>query len=217
MKIKKSILLVYHGIKLIFRPDRSIKSLLFLGDEIALSKASKEAVKVLLRDKSLHRMFTYKEGLHKLELDKLKSCGANSFGRDVYDFYTERNLHIYPMKDVENMSAEIYVSERIRKIHDLLHVILGFDTDLIGEAKVNAFVANQLRMPMSFLIICGIILKYFFSQPLQFRALINEIIEGWETGNQFQNFLSVDWDEKLDLPIEEVKRSFSIQKRRLAA
>lgn len=128
--------------------------------------------------------------------------------RYIY-FYTENGLDVYPQKDRTDLTFEEYISERIRKIHDVLHVVLGYGTDLVGEAKVNAFVAYQSRMPMSFLIVTGIIIKYFFQHPTKFQFLIDEIVEGWSRGSMQDNFLLQDWDQLLSCRYEEVVRQYS--------
>lgn len=109
------------------------------------------------------------------------------------------------MKTDLQYDKEVYISERIRKTHDFLHVLLGYDTDLIGEAKVNAFVANQTKMPLSFLIIAGIMVKYFFTKPLEFRLLIDGIIEGWNEGYKYHPFLLVDWEMMLQYDTNDVR------------
>lgn len=195
----------YHTIKLMLKPDDNIRSLIYLGDQIAQSSASLDAIDALFENEILEDMYQSRTGLEQMELTKLKELHRSTFGNHVYRFYTSRKLDVYPMKTDLNFGKEIYISERIRKTHDFLHVLLDYDTDLVGEAKVNAFVANQTKMPMSFLILCGIIIKYFFTKPLQFRILIDGIIEGWSTGYKFHSFLIQDWDELLLLTTNDVR------------
>jgi len=205
MEIIKSISTVYHMVRLVINPNDNVKSLLFIGDTITQTKASKEAVRLIFSNDLIFSMYKSKLGLKQLRLTDLMKYGENSFGRDVFKFYKDRKLQVYSMKDPKNLTPEVYVSERIRKIHDMLHVVLGYDTDLIGEAKVNAFVSNNLRMPMSFLIVFGIFIKYFLKKPFHLQQLIDELLIGWNAGERYKNVLSIDWDAYLEKTTIEVR------------
>lgn len=105
-------------------------------------------------------------------------------------------------------SVSRYVGERTRKSHDILHVILGYGTDMIGEAKVNAYVINQSRMGISFLIIAGIGIKFLLKFPLDFHSLLDGIEEGWNMGYKTDFFLTQDWEEMMKLPLTQVREQF---------
>ncbi len=212
MKLSRKVKFGYHLVKLMFNPDKNIKSLIYVSDQLAINKASQNAVNELFKSKKLQHMYEQKKGLEQLDLQVLKTYDKNSLGYEVFQFYKEKGLDVYPMKNMENISREIYISERVRKIHDILHVCLDFDTDLMGEAKVNAFVSCQAKMPVSVLIVCGIIIKFIFSKPFQFQMLLKEIIEGWRIGGETKNFLIQDWDELLKVQSSTVKNHLNINK-----
>lgn len=208
MKLFKYIKLTYHSIRLIINPDGNIKSLIYLGDRISESETSKTIVKKLFDDPKLTNMHNDSKGLEAIDLAILSSYPVESLGYRLYEFYTSQNLDVYPMGRYDEYTQSRYVSERTRKSHDLIHVILGYGTDLIGEAKVNAYVFNQSRMPIPFLILVGIGLKYLFKNPLQFNDLINEIEEGWKMGYKTDFFLTQDWERMMRLPLDEVRQQF---------
>lgn len=59
---------------------------------------------------------------------ELQKFPLNTWGRETYDFLTERNLTFLPKYEH----------------HDALHVLLGYDTTVVGEARLQAFmVGNQ--------------------------------------------------------------------------
>jgi len=172
MKIIDAIKNGYHGLKLLINPDGNIKSLIYLGDQVTRTKAYAETANKLLEDEEFCLMYQQREGLQQITLEGLSMMPDESFGSEVYRFYKEHNLDIYPMGRMEIKTPAAYMCERTRKIHDMLHVFLGYGTDLIGEAKVNAFVAAQTKAPISFLILAGILLKIVFKQPRHFLELV---------------------------------------------
>jgi len=208
MILVKYIKLAYHTIRLIINPEGNIKSLIYLGDIISESEASNTIAKKLFINQELANMHRHKKGLESIDLTTLSLYSKESLGYILYEFYTSKSLDVYPMGRFEEYTQSRYVSERTRKSHDLLHVILGYGTDLIGEAKVNAYVLNQSRMPINFLILIGIGLKYLFKSPLQFLTLINEIEEGWKMGYKTDLFLIQDWEIMMRMPLDEVRHQF---------
>ena len=208
MKFINYIKWLFHSLKLLINPDGNIKSLIFIGDEIAKSKAAKIGAKKLFECTELYNMYIKKDGLEPIDLGELSSYPHDSLGFQLYVFYTDQNLDVYPMGRFSEYTQSQYIAERIRKIHDILHVVLGYGTDLTGEAKVNAYVLNQSRMPIPFLIVLGIGIKYLFKEPMQFHKPISEIEQGWKMGYRTDPFLTQDWDSLMKLPLNEVRRRF---------
>ena len=75
-------------------------------------------------------------------MNALKELPKNSFGYALFDFMDSQNLDVCPLLENERSSSAIYLRERRRKLHDYLHLALGYGTDLHGEAEVNAFTAR---------------------------------------------------------------------------
>jgi len=191
--------------RLLINPDGNIKSLIYLGDQVTNTKAYAESANHLMNDAAFYHMYQQRQGLQQITLNHLSTMPRGSFGNEVYEFYKKNNLDIYPMGRIEITTPAEYISERTRKIHDMLHVLLGYGTDLVGEAKVNAFVVAQTKSPISILILAGILVKILFKQPRQFLELVQGIDEGWREAGKYELFLTEDWDELLKYKTVEVR------------
>ena len=208
MKIIKYIKWIFHFTKLLINPAGHIKSLIFLGDELTKSKPATIGAQKLLHRPKLREMYANRDGMKPISLSVLSSYSHGTLGYHVYRFYHIQNLDVYPVDRFDHLTESQYIVERTRKLHDILHVVLGYGTDLIGEAKLNAYVLNQSRMPIPFLIVVGIGIKYLFRHPLQFHTLISELEEGWKMGDRTFCFLEQDWDCLLQLSLDEVCNNF---------
>lgn len=79
-----------------------------------------------------------------LDIEQLSAYPEGSFGH-AYSQFMARNK-LYPF----NFSARVLelfgrypVSMRYVRLHDMIHVLLGFETDINGELGVYAFVGEQ--------------------------------------------------------------------------
>ncbi len=79
-----------------------------------------------------------------LNLKELDSFPTGSLGRTYADFLKENNLK--PL-NFSSLSYEAYqdypVSMRYVRIHDFVHCLLKFKTDIVGEVGVYAFIKEQ--------------------------------------------------------------------------
>lgn len=84
------------------------------------------------------------QNFQPLDLDALGQLEAGSFGHAYADFMRRNGLSPF------NFSARVHplferfpVATRYARVHDMIHVLLGFETDWVGEIAVYAFVAEQ--------------------------------------------------------------------------
>ena len=208
ISIKNSIVFIYHALRLLLIPSKSLHSLLFVGNKLSESKLAKIAIDDLLENPAIEEQVNFNYGYSKLDLKALKFLPKDSFGYSLFEFMDSQNLDVYPLLENEIPSSSIYLRERRRKIHDYLHLALGYGTDLHGEAEVNAFTARQTGMPICYLIIMGVLLKTMVKRPLEFHPLIKRLIQAWKLGGRSENLFVFPWESVLDHPLEEVQLNF---------
>ena len=210
--IKNTLVFIYHTIKLLLIPSKSLYSLLYIGNKLSESKVSQQATYGLLQKEEIQEQVKIKYGYSQLNLEELKEMPEDSFGKTLYEFMTSQKLDVYPLLGNIEPTPEVYLRERRRKIHDYLHVILGYGTDLLGESEVNAFTARQTGMPISYLIIIGVLLRTMVKQPLEFHNLIDRLRHAWQRGSMSENLFVFPWEDLYERPLEEVRLIFFIYK-----
>lgn len=208
-KIINKVKSILHLIKVAVNPQKNIKSVVYIGEKVASYKSSRYSANRIFENPNLQFMYRERYGLVKLDLSRLESCPDNSLGKRLAKFYTNNGLNVYPASTDTKLKRNQYLSERIRKVHDFIHIIKGYDTDLEGEAQVNAFVANQTRLPFSLLIIIFIIIKTLIKSPSRFYPLLEKIVSAWNESTKCKNFLTYRWEDKLDLPFAQVVQDFN--------
>jgi len=84
------------------------------------------------------------ENFRAIELDALKAMPAGSFGEAYARFMGRNELMPFNFSGrVRSLFARYPVSIRYVRVHDMIHVLLGFEADFVGEIGVYAFVAEQ--------------------------------------------------------------------------
>jgi len=84
--------------------------------------------------------------------DRLAAMPQGSLGRHYLDFVTTGNISAEGLVEASSGvdqtwrvdSDEAYLMDRIRDMHDLWHVVTGYDRDLVGEAALVGFSTMQL-------------------------------------------------------------------------
>lgn len=87
--------------------------------------------------------------LPQIDLAALRQLSPGAFGRAYADHMDDKGL--MPLVVSTSVAAELAGTDilaiRYAVLHDAFHVLLGFDTDLIGELGVWSFVSKQRYSP----------------------------------------------------------------------
>ncbi len=76
-----------------------------------------------------------------IEIEELALYPAGSFGRAYFEFMKRHRLKPFNFSDrVESYYENYPIAIRYARIHDMVHVLLGFEADFEGELGVYAFV-----------------------------------------------------------------------------
>jgi ubiquinone biosynthesis protein COQ4 len=100
-----------------------------------------------------------------------------------------------------------YVAQRMRQVHDLWHVLTGYDTDLRGEVALQAFTFGQTGTPSALLITAGALLRF----GLRERGMLPLALDGFRRGRGAAFLPPVWFEEMWERPLDEVRRELGIE------
>ena len=96
--------------------------------------------------------------------------------------------------------------------HDIWHILTGWGTDLPGEVGVAAFNSAQFGAPAFF----GYNIALIFLNVVMRKADLGQIFEafsvGYQSGQHAEPLFGTDWDALWDVPIDEVRTRFGIDR-----
>jgi ubiquinone biosynthesis protein Coq4 len=106
--------------------------------------------------------------------------------------------------------TEKYLVAHLYETHDLWHVTTGFETDVAGEAGLQAFYLAQMGLPLAGVLLAAILLNSAFFARDDFKRRMNAIATGWKMGRQSKALFGLPWRALMDRPLAEVRRSLGI-------
>ncbi len=206
-KILKGIFL---ALRVLLRPNGGIFALIELGNVIEDIRASSLAAEIIMKDPEAKKLIDerYSRGLP--DIATLGTYSDGSLGKELHLHLTRLDSMHYPVPLQPGYSAQIYIRERRREIHDLLHVVTGYDTTYKNEACLNAFIASQGPMPICILIPIGVMLRYIFKFPAKLDELCSALAAAWQRGKAANSIFSIRWEEYLDRPLEEARAALFV-------
>jgi ubiquinone biosynthesis protein COQ4 len=170
-----------------------------------------QAVAALKADPRTAASFAARRLSGPIELEKLERLPAGSLGCEFARHCRLRSLdpnliHVPPDDEVGWFLNHLY------QTHDIWHVVTGWGNDLPGEVGLGAFYAAQLRSPTFF----GYMVALIFFNVIWRRADLDEVFAafsaGFAGGRKAQPIFGTDWGSLWELPIEQVRERFAIDR-----
>lgn len=153
-------------------------------------------------------------GYHpRVDLQALARLPHGTFGREYARFLQANGLHpIVPTDRVDpEMIARNAFTVRYAIIHDMVHVLTGFDTSWAGEAGVWAFIGAQ-RYSLGFRLAAMMaLLAAPFYSPLRLRAVWRSWRRGWAMGKRARLLITLRLEERLAQRLSDVRAELGIE------
>ena len=150
------------------------------------------------------------------DFDRLRALPDGTLGREYVRQLDERGIDplelsalTYRCYEGLDFSPEhVYVRDRVREAHDLLHTLTGYGIDITGEAGVLSFTFGQTGNKGWAALVCLNVLTSF--SVGRFSALV-VAVKGYLRGRRARFIpAATDWERLLQLPIEEARAELGI-------
>lgn len=145
-----------------------------------------------------------------VDLKKLESYPQNSLGYHYIKFLHDNNITCDTRRDVRFIDDPdlAYVMQRYREIHDLVHLILGMPTHMLGEVTVKWVEAIQFQIPMCW---GAAVFGAYRLRPKQRHKYLNGYLD-WaiECGKQSKFLLGVYYEKRWEQDIDELRKELKI-------
>lgn len=148
--------------------------------------------------------------------ERLRSLPAGTLGREYVCFLDNEGISadglVEASADEEDDGYFLderarVLSMRLRDIHDLWHVVTGYQRDLFGEGALLAFSYAQTRNPgIAFIVVMAALRRWREGHTDAVRLSW----DAWRRGSRAKSLVAADWEGMLELPLSEVRRRLRV-------
>jgi ubiquinone biosynthesis protein COQ4 len=194
------------------------------GEVFKIIEALKGAslARALVRYKAIpegQEMLRNKPDILRLLSDRnaLRAMPEGSVGRAYLEFVASQDLSADGLvaaseeasRGGEKSSDERWLADRLRDIHDLQHVMCGYGRDELGELSLLSFMVTQTpNRGIAFIIFMA---KRKFGQDAPSIPIDDCIAEGRRIAQAARWFATVNWEERLAEPLQQMQAELGIQ------
>lgn len=211
-----------------FQALRSVRALIANPENTGEVFKIIEALKGASLKRAVERLGAIPEGRELLRhkpdilpaLSDREALGAmpdGCLGRAYLDFVESQHLSADGLveaseeapRGLEKTPEESWLANRLRDIHDLQHVMCGYGRDELGELSLLSFMATQTpNRGITFIIFMA---KRKFREEAPNIPVAECIKEGRFIGETATWFASVNWEQRLAEPLQQLRTEFGIR------
>ncbi len=145
-------------------------------------------------------------------LDFFAKFPEGSLGKCYYDHCMKYGLNPDAFPKVKVHDDASYVEHVIRHVHDVWHVLTGFDVSIRGELGLQAFKAKQINWPFAMVGLGGGSFVTLFKTPEDIENLMDQIVRGGQMGAVCKPIMTIDWNDRWSEPLAFVRRELGLEK-----
>ncbi len=170
----------------------------------------KAAEKTLLANESFKKLYNDWYFPSSIDLEKLSKLPENTFGSIYARHMIANNLNPNFISEFEERNLLSYLWMRAKHIHDIGHVLTGFDTSLFGEISIKGFELAQYKSPSTAATVGAGLLSLSCLMPDQVGSIYESFFKGYELGKKYPLLMSIKFDQYWEYPYDEMKRHLNL-------
>jgi ubiquinone biosynthesis protein COQ4 len=148
--------------------------------------------------------------------ERMKAMPQGSLGRTIVEWFERENISTQGLAQASEAAAadlparevsddERIYNSRLRNLHDVYHVLAGYDRDLLGESAVLAFtIAQAYNRGIAYLVLDSL-------RETGWTSDAGKLIrEGYRRGKRAAPLVEQNWEALFEQPIDEVRQLLGV-------
>ncbi len=151
----------------------------------------------------------------RTDLDELGTCADQTLGNTLYRMIVNQGYDLEVLDREEIALAALprslrYLNTRILQMHDVWHLIAGYETSASHEIAISAFQLAQFGHNYSAMFLASVTTISCVLQPAGFGILMQLIAEGWRHGQETPPMMDIQWEAEWNNSIEAIREAYGI-------
>lgn len=151
----------------------------------------------------------------KLSLAPLGRCPEASLGRALYDLWVQNGFdpEVLDREQIQLSAlppALCYLNTRILQMHDVWHLVAGYETTALHEIAISAFQLAQFGHNYSAQFLATVAVITQRRTPAFLPVLLTLYCEAWRHGRGAPAFMGIEWEQHWHQPISELRAAQGI-------
>ena len=151
----------------------------------------------------------------RTDLDALGACGDSSLGQTLYRMIVDQGYDLEVLDREAIALAALprslrYLNTRILQMHDVWHLVAGYETTASHEIAISAFQLAQFGHNYSAMFLATITTISCTLQRAGFGILMQLVAEGWRHGRETPAMMDIHWEAEWNRPVEEIRKAYGI-------
>ena len=103
-----------------------------------------------------------------------------------------------------------YLNARILQMHDVWHLVAGYETTSSNEIAISAFQLAQFGHNYSSMFLAAVMAISTFKEPRGFTILMQILAEAWQHGRETPVMMDIEWEQEWDRSLEDIRARHNI-------
>ena len=146
----------------------------------------------------------------RTDLAALGACAEQTLGGTLYRMIVDQG---YDLEVLDREAIALgalpqslrYLNTRILQMHDVWHLVAGYETTASHEIAISAFQLAQFGHNYSAMFLATVATISHRLRPDGFGILMQLIAEAWRHGREAPALMNIHWESEWNKPVEEIR------------
>jgi ubiquinone biosynthesis protein Coq4 len=151
----------------------------------------------------------------RTDLEVLGKCPEGSLGKTLYKMVVENgyDLEVLDREAIglsELPKSLAYLNTRILQMHDVWHLVAGYQTTGTHEVAISAFQLAQFGHNYSSMFLATVSAVTILLKPRGFSLLMQLTSEAWQHGRETPAMMDIAWEQEWEKTLPEIRQQHGI-------
>lgn len=149
------------------------------------------------------------------DIAALAQCPKGSLGLSLHKMIVENGYDPEVLDREDIALAQLphslhYLNARILQMHDVWHLVAGYETTSSNEIAISAFQLAQFGHNYSSMFLSAVMAISTFKEPRGFTILMQIITEAWQHGSKTPAMMDITWEDEWNSSLDEIRAKYNI-------